>query len=243
MNYLTVPRLEQIPNLIHGFGTTAWKLENIIDIPGCTKFHPAVLNQVHSDIIRFIEEDPPSQLRGDAMMTNRPLLLLVIKTADCLPVFLVDEAHVAVAALHCGWKGTGKRLPEKVVNGMKSRFSSEPSSLVAAFGPSIGAACYEVGEDIRRMYAQAGLPDRVFRRQQHRQDKYYLDLKEANRYLLLQAGVREENIFSIDICTHCDIRFFSYRRDREKTGRLFNFIGLAEPNQLPFSGLPPFFPQ
>ena len=160
------------------------------------------------------------------MITDQPGILLIIKTADCLPVFLVDVEGKTVAAVHCGWMGTKKRVLQKTVRTMKSSFGSEPESMLVAMGPCIASSCYDVGEDVLSEFVQTGLSRDVFQGHPKQKNKYLLDLNKANRIQLTELGVREENIVSVDLCTHCDDNLLSYRRDRKTARRLMNFIGL-----------------
>jgi len=223
---LTIARFEQIPFLIHGFGTAAWAEDCYEHDPDLKEFHWVILHQTHSDIVHTIEDKPGKVLEGDAQITASTRLGLVIKTADCLPILLVDESWGAIAAVHCGWKGTGKRIIQNVVSKLEEELGCRSSSLIAAMGPCIGPNCYEVGEDVLRFFNESGLPLTIFRKHPERPDKHFLDLKRANRHQMLEAGVLEENIFSIGGCTHCDTDLLSYRRDRNVTGRMFNFIGI-----------------
>jgi len=134
--------------------------------------------------------------------------------------------------VHCGWKGTSRRVLEKVVLGMQERYGADPGAIMVALGPCIGEDCYEVGEDVRRAFAAPELPDSAFRPVTGRKDKFLFDLRSANRLQLLELGVKAGNIFSADICTHCDARYPSYRRDRDKCGRMLSFIGLTAPRFL-----------
>ena len=224
--YLTVPRLSKIPWLIHGFGLKRFALAHIETQPEGRKSSVVWMKQAHSRALHFIERPVDRRLHGDALATSLPGFFLVIKTADCLPVFLVDESKRVVAAVHCGWRGTGLRILEHVVLGLRERYGCEPAALLAASGPCIGSGCYEVGEDVRQAFREANLPLRVFRREPGRAGKYLLDLREANRRQLLEAGLRPKNIFDVTPCTHCDLNFHSYRRDKSAAGRLFNFIGI-----------------
>ncbi len=85
---------------------------------------------------------------GDALLTDQDGILLSVRTADCLPILVVDPTHRAVAAVHAGWRGTLQCIPEKVVAEMRRLFGSNPRELLAAIGPSIRACCYEVGEEV-----------------------------------------------------------------------------------------------
>jgi YfiH family protein len=226
---VTVPRFERIPFLRHGFGNRSRQAKDFKRSGDWKGFLPVFLKQVHSDIVHFIDDMPRQRLRGDALVTRLPGLLLIIKTADCLPVLLVDEKTRVIAAVHCGWKGTRLKVLEKAVRGMLERYGVDPSFLLAAFGPSIGGGCYEVGENVRNLYAGGGFPGSLFTSIPNRPEKYLFDLRAAARLQLLSLGIKEESIFSVGICTHCDPAYPSYRRDKDECGRMLSFIGLAPP--------------
>lgn len=226
-DFFTVPRLEQIPYLVHGFGTGKRKESDIKDKLKGKDFRHLFLNQIHSNIIHFIDKIPSKKLNGDALITGLSRLLLVVKTADCLPVLIVEESRKIIAAVHCGWRGTQKRVIQQALKGMEDHYSCQLSSLLVALGPSIGAECYEVGRDVRKGFEDAGLPLEVFRPHPAKEDKYFLDLREANLLQLLSLGVKRENIFNIDLCTHCQNLFPSFRRDGKKAGRMLSFIGMS----------------
>jgi YfiH family protein len=223
---ITIPRFDQIPFLAHGFGDRALTAADLRNDERWRSFHPVLLRQVHSDIVHFVERAPRESLRGDALVTSHAGILLVIKTADCLPVLLVDREPRIIAAVHCGWRGTLHGVLENTVEGMRTRCGSDPRSVLAGFGPCIGAECYEVGEDVREKFARAGFPSRLFRPIPRGAGKSLFDLASANRLQLLRLGVRDENIFSAGRCTHCDSRYPSYRRDRRQAGRMFSFVGI-----------------
>jgi len=224
---IKVPQLERLPFLRHGFGDLVWGEKDLRKLADRLGFKSLFLKQVHSDIVHFIGKMPQRRLWGDAAVTRLPGLLLVIKTADCLPVVLVEEKKRVIAAVHCGWKGTSQRVLERVILGMNERYGADPAAILAAFGPCIGGACYEVGEDVRRAFAESEFPASLFRPITGRSGKYLFDLRSANRLQLLKLGVKAKNIFSIDICTHCNPNYPSYRRDRDATGRMLTFIGLS----------------
>jgi len=226
---VTVPRFERITFLRHGFGNRSWQAKDFKRSGDWTGFLPLFLKQVHSDVVHFIDDMPRQRLRGDALVTRLPGLLLIIKTADCLPVLLVDERTPVIAAVHCGWKGTRLKVLEKTVRGMVDRYAVDPGSLLAAFGPCISGGCYEVGEDVRELYARGGFPDSLFSASPGRPGKHLFDLQAAARLQLLGLGIREENILRAGICTHCDPAYPSYRRDKDECGRMLSFIGLSAP--------------
>ena len=223
---LTISRLEGISWLIHGFGTGEWSERDFAKKEEWRDFRLVVLEQVHSDIVHRLESPPERKLRGDALITGRPGIFLTIKTADCLPALVVDEDHRVIAAVHCGWRGTLKRVLERVVRDLFEHDGSDPSRLLVALGPCIGPECYEVGPGVKEAFEEAGFPAGVFRERTSTPGKYFLDLREANRGQLDRAGVKRENVFSYDACTHCRSDLLSYRRDKNKKNRMFAFIGM-----------------
>lgn len=223
---LTEPRFERIPWLVHGFGTAAWTEADFGRVPAWDGFRPVILDQVHSDIIHCLDAPPDGRLEGDALISSVPGLFLVIKTADCLPVLIADESRRVVAAVHCGWRGTWKRILEQVVGELRARYGCDRAALLAALGPCIGPECYEVGEEVRERFEAAGFPDDLFRPNPAIAGKFFLDIRAANVLELRRAGVRAENILSVDECTRCRPELHSYRRDGTSEGRMYAFIGM-----------------
>ena len=248
--YLTVPRLAKIDGLVHGFGDGGWSEADFLAFAASRNMRPVIMCQLHSDTVHRLEEAPAGKLEGDALMTNVSGLLLVIRTADCLPIFLVDAKNRAVAAVHCGWRGTEKRILEKAVLAMVRSYGSKPEEMLAAPGPCIGSACYEVGPEVRAGFLRAGFPPSVFTECPERghvpsthvptslpvspaespggPGKSFLDLRAANVWLLREMGFKKENILDCGLaCTHCEPHFLSYRRDPGEPRRMYNFIGLT----------------
>lgn len=249
--YLTVPRLDRIPWLVHGFGTGAWREEDLSRPGEFGRFRLVIMRQVHSDIVHRVDAAPSSRLSGDALITDVSGLLLIVRTADCLPVLLADEENRAVASVHCGWRGTQARVLERAVREMGRAYGTDPARLVAALGPCIGPACYEVGPEVSEVFEKAGFPPSVFtERPEPRGEggkaplarhiwghvskvrvpassgKSLLDLRAANTWLLETLGVKRANIWTSDACTHCDPSLLSYRRDKGEPRRMYNFIGI-----------------
>jgi len=225
--FLTVPRLAALPGIVHGFGDARWSEADFLAFAASRGLQPVIMNQLHSDIVHRLDAVPGARLEGDALMTNVPGLVLVIRTADCLPVLLVDEPNRAIAAVHCGWRGTERRILGKAVRALGEAFASKPGEMLAALGPCIGPACYEVGPEVRKGYRLAGFPEGVFSVAPGREGKFLLDLRAANAWLLGESGLGKASIFdSGPACTHCEPRLLSYRRHPGNARRMFNFIGL-----------------
>jgi polyphenol oxidase len=203
-------RLLQFSWLIHGFGTRLserW--------PG--KYTRA--KQVHSDIVFAADQpNPPAILgEGDAVITRTPGHVIGVRTADCVPILLVDPAHRAVAAVHAGWRGTVQNIVGKTVERMREEYGTRAGDLLAVIGPCIGECCYEVGPEVAAQFDQL-LPDRA--------DPRHLNLEEANRRELVAAGVPSEAIEPGSLCTKCGEEFHSWRRDKEASGRMVAAIGI-----------------
>jgi purine-nucleoside/S-methyl-5'-thioadenosine phosphorylase / adenosine deaminase len=208
------------------------------------------LRQIHSDLIHCVERVPEQILVGDGLMSDIPELLLGVQTADCLPVILADRKRRAVGVFHAGWRGTVKRIVEKGVGEMHRHFGSDPRNLIAAIGPGIHDCCYEVGAEVRNkfemQFAYAGELFRQVKESDPVREKYpllfltarppghcespgklFLDLVEANRRQLLDAGLTTNNIEASSLCTACHTDLlFSFRADRGVTGRLMGVVGI-----------------
>ncbi len=201
-----VPELDRFEWLIHGFGT------RLADIPA---LFPglATLKQIHSSECVAAEGGRGILGQGDALLEDKPGAVVAIKTADCIPVLLVDERRRAVAAVHAGWRGTVAGIAARAVAAMRARFGTEPGDLHAAIGPGIGRCCYEVGPEVASQFGWKG--------------RAHIDLAAANRDRLLEAGVTAERIYASNLCTMCaPADFHSFRRDKEAAGRMYSFAGI-----------------
>jgi YfiH family protein len=204
-NIYRVRLLEELPWLQHGFGT-----RHAPDLTGDSRL--ATVHQIHSDICIPANGRTGLLGDGDALLENTPGHLVAVKTADCIPILLVDEEHRAVAAVHAGWRGTVCGIVRSTAHSMSNQFGTEPRRLHAAIGPGIGKCCYEVGADVAAQFGESG-PARI-------------DLVETNRRQLIEAGIPESRIYAANLCTKCGIEeFHSYRRDKEQAGRMLSFIG------------------
>jgi len=206
-----VTELDSLPWLVHGFSTRLAHVPALFD-------NLATLRQIHSATCVGAAGRHGVLGEGDALLEDTPGSVVAIKTADCLPILLVDDRHRAVAAVHSGWRGTVAGIAQRAVEAMRAQFGSVPGDLHAALGPGIGPCCYEVGPEVA---AQFG-----------RQGRAHLDLAEANRRRLMDAGVTPERIYASNLCTMCRAdEFHSFRRDKEAAGRLFSFAGIIQAVQ------------
>lgn len=165
----------------------------------------------------------------DGLITNVANLPLVTFYADCVPLYFVDTKKKAIGLSHSGWKGTVNKMGLKTVEAMKKAFSSTPKDIIVVIGPSICRDCYEVSEDVAIEFKNSFSKEQVdaFLEEKPNQ-KYQLDLWLANKYILLEAGIPEENITISDICTCCNSTLlYSHRATGGKRGNLAAFLSLS----------------
>lgn len=192
-----------------------------------------LVDQVHGDGILILDDpaDNASKYESaafDALITDQPGLALCIKTADCIPIFLVDTARHIICALHAGWQGTALKITAKTVDNLRARFHSRPEDILAVIGPAIGPCCYEVDKRVYDAMTGDGGGKIPFKKQST-PGKWMLDLPLANKLHILHAGVPADHIFSADLCTTCRKElFYSHRGENGNTGRQLNFIMLKK---------------
>ena len=257
--YLAFEELRQIPFLFHLFttrqceqatspGAGYTRINSFLEELG--RREPVVsLKQMHGDTIRWVNDrDPHEGLEGDGLLTSVPGLLLGVRTADCVPILLVDCRRRIVGNLHAGWRGTLRGITASAIRQLLEG-GSDVADLRVAFGPAIGSCCYQVGPEVVAAF-RAEFPgaDTFFSRQGPSRDRQrtdenadtgtrgrgevekeskFLDLQKANFAQAIGAGLRPHQVFRNAYCTHCDPEtFHSYRRDGAKAGRMFALIGI-----------------
>lgn len=149
---------------------------------------------------------------ADALVSRQPDLALAISTADCVPVVLASDDTLAV--VHAGWRGIEKSIVERTL----SRLEADPPTIHAWIGPAIGRCCYEVGDEVARRLAEACGTTRIV--EPRGDSNPHVDLVGAVMEQLATAGVAE--VETVDVCTRCDARLHSYRRDKD-AGRNLTF--------------------
>ncbi|NIQ39547.1 MAG: peptidoglycan editing factor PgeF [Proteobacteria bacterium] len=220
-------------NLSISTGDDAVNVEKNREIlTGAFGLQPSALvtvNQMHGDDILVIDSSLPedvSMTACDAIITDRPGIAIGVLTADCVPTLVFDPDHLVIATIHSGWKGIAIDLPRKSIRTMIDRFRTQPESLIAAVGPSIGPCCYEVDDRVRAALSgrQGDWPRWT---SEVSSNRWMLNICQAIVDLLRESGIRPENIGRVDICTRCqEDLFYSHRRDRGVTGRQGSFIML-----------------
>ena len=189
------------------FGALGIELENI-----------TIQRQIHSTNIKYVSTSGSVE-DCDGLFTDKENNFLIISGADCITIFLYEPHKKVVAGVHSGWKGTYGRIMTKAVQELQRRFSIDVSELMVYIGPSISQDCYEVGEEVAKLFEG---DIKYFKN-----GKYHLDLKKSNIKQLLKLGVKIKNIEVSGYCTYKDKDLFhSHRRDKGKTGRMFGVIGM-----------------
>ncbi len=209
--------------LVRAAGPLGWRL--------------VVAKQVHGIEVRAVTrgnvdeamEGGRGQWEADGLITREAELLLGVGAADCVPLLVADTRLRVVGAFHAGWRGTAAGMAEVGLARLREAFGTRAEDCVAAVGPSIGACCYEVGEEVRAAFARRGEAEPIVTGVNGR---WRLDLWEANRRQLVAAGVPTANVSVLGECTACSRdeagrrRYFSHRAEMGVTGRMLGVIGV-----------------
>ena len=187
------------------------------------------LRQTHSDKIALVTSENLKNTVADtdALITNESGIFICVQTADCVPILLFDPEKKVVAAVHAGWRGTVAKIVAKTVGQMIDHFGCNPSDILAGIGPSIHMHAYEVGAEVVSAVRESFINSSALLKPSITEGKAYFDLWEANKSVLIESGISEENIEVIGLCSfeHADL-FYSARRDGIDTGRMVSGIRL-----------------
>lgn len=180
------------------------------------------LNQIHSDRIIIVSNQDKgrsdSVSSADGLITNDSGIPLCIFTADCVPLFFAELQNKVIGIAHAGWRGTVNGIARNIIEMMKNIFGAEPENILVGIGPGISPCCYEVGDDIFELFSDSC--------RKITNNKKFVDLKKANKIILLESGCKEENITIMDFCTCCrkDLAYSARASGTNKTGRMCSFI-------------------
>jgi len=166
--------------------------------------------------------------KADAIMTDHSEVALLMLFADCVPIFLYDPIHRAIALVHAGWQGTITRVVRHAVLRMKDQYGTKPQDLLAGVGPSICQKHYEVGEEVaERVRTEFQESDDLLSYPEN--GRAHFDLWQANRQILLECGLQLHHIQVAEVCTVEDSsRWYSHRGERGKTGRFGAVLALRQ---------------
>lgn len=249
--FLTINGWDEFDGLVHGFSTSQAGLEGFDQVEdekleelkvasqqlaisaaleNCGLGFDKVLTvrQCHHEnvlVVRDVDSLVPDvdSIYCDGIISNRSGMIFAVKTADCLPILVFDPENRVVGALHAGWRGSYRRILPKSLRRMEHEFGTRVDQVRLAFGPSARACCYEIGEEVASHFSRYGS-----RALSERNGATYLDFTEVNMLQAESIGVLPGHMSRMDYCTVCnqDPRFYSWRRESGRTGRLLNFIGL-----------------
>lgn len=190
--------------------------------------------QTHTNNVKIVSKEhcgtgitKPSFCDVDGLITNNRQVALVTQYADCTPLVFCDPVKKVIATAHAGWRGTVKEIGKVTVEKMHSHFGCNARDIVAGIGPSIGKCCYEVDDPVYNEFKKLEYLDfkNIFTSKSG--GKYMLDLVEANKQILVSAGILPENIDCSDICTCCNCdTLHSHRASKGQRGNLALIIEL-----------------
>lgn len=196
----------------------------------CLPSEPKWLSQVHGTEILHADDiaDAP---QADASWTKTPGVVAVVMTADCLPVLIADREGRIVAAVHAGWRSLADGIIQKTVGKLREKLKGE-GDFAVWLGPRIGRDEFEVGGDVLdAMKAHLPQAEKAFRAA-NEPGKYFADLALLACQALEASGIPAESIADCGLSTYGDpARFFSFRRDGEKSGRHAALIWIEPQNQ------------
>ena len=198
------------------------------------QIHGAIVHQVHrEDSGRGAQPGTEQIGLGDALVTNQPGPVLMTLHADCQALLFVDPGSStrgpAVGVAHAGWRGTVANVAGQTVAAMSEAFGTPPHELLVSVGPAIGGCCYTVGPEVVDAWKMVAGDD--WPRAVRQTDATTFSLRDANVWLLQQAGVRPAHIEASSVCTQCDdhgSRWFSHRGQGPTTGRFGALITILD---------------
>lgn len=181
--------------------------------------------QSHSDNILIANKAGEYYEGYDALVTNKEELYLAVSTADCTPILMYDPDKKVSAAIHAGWKGTKDHIVYKTALKLREVYGSDAKDLLVYIGACIGECSFEVDADVAQYF------DDPHCRYDSDKCKYFINLKGHNKAQLLHFGVPENNIEVSPYDTFVDSDlFYSHRRDKGVTGRMWSVIGMKANN-------------
>lgn len=187
-----------------------------LDQLGLSLSNLCILKQVHGTTVCRASAGAQE---GDALVTADPGLVLAVSIADCYPILFHDEKNGVAGAAHAGWRGTLGGIAGKVVAEMQA-LGAEPQHIRVAIGQGISKNRFEVGPEVTGQFKEAGFPAHCFHENK-------IDLVACNRWVVQQHHIPGTNIWSMGRCTF-EQDFFSYRRDKGVTGRMWGLIALQQ---------------
>ena len=175
----------------------------------------AAPEQIHSSVIKCID-GPGDYMTADGLITDNPEIILTLKVADCVPVYLSSSKIIGL--IHSGWRGTAGGI---VINAIRKmlEMGANDREISIFLGPAIGLCCYEVDGEVAERFSKKA-------KKKMESGKWKVGLHKEISLQLTEMGIPSTNIKTSNICTFESLKFHSYRRDDSKAGRMFAFMSL-----------------
>ena len=187
----------------------------LLEALGVAESHLALCGQVHGTQVHIAEQGGYLG-EGDGLVTATPGLAVGVLVADCGAILLADPIAKVVGALHAGWRGAAGGIIQQGLEKMVS-LGADPSRIQAFLGPCIGVEHFEVGEEVASLF-----PEHCVQRTGY--EKPQANLKCWIRQQLLDQGLSDKAIEIHPACTFADTSYYSYRRQKEESGRMIALI-------------------
>lgn len=204
-----------------------YEIENKINYSFSNIIRP---HQTHSSNVQVVTNNNinDSFEDTDGLITNLKGVALCTQVADCQSILLYDTKNKVIGNIHSGWKGTLNRISTNAINIMKDEFNSDLNDIKVYISPSIHKCHFEVGEEVKELFEKefVDINDLIIKGEYKDEQKYYIDTVELNKRLLIELGLKEENIVISDICSVCDDNIHSYRKDKPEDGRNICLIAI-----------------
>lgn len=180
------------------------------------------LSQTHSNIVHLCDFSFVNGIEGDGLITNKQRCGIGVFTADCVPIFMYDRCNNVISMIHSGWRGTYDEIIVNAIDLFISKYGCDINNIEIFIGPHNKVCCYEVGDELIEKF----ISKNVFKENLNIFSGKNLNLIECIKSSAINRGISEKNINSCEYCTYCseNIKFYSYRKDKNSLNRIFSFI-------------------
>jgi polyphenol oxidase len=196
---------------------------------GAEQTHDTILKKITKTDRGIGSNSYETAFKGtDGFYTDEEGILLTLCFADCVPLFFIAPENRMIGVAHAGWKGSVGQIAKKMID-VWGKEGIRPEQIFVAIGPSICEKCYIVDQQVINFVEKSLVEGAAFTYNLITEGQYSLNLQELNKRILLESGVKEQNILQTGFCSSCNQEeFFSHRRDKGRTGRMMSFIGWKE---------------
>jgi len=196
---------------------------NLYDIVKSCQSHTANIRYATDEDKGKIFDETPGYMDVDGLITDKKNIAIATSHADCTPVFFYDPIKKVAGVAHAGWRGTVKNITGNMIQKFILDFQSNPQDIIAVIGPSLGQCCFEVDEDVAQIFLSTNREYKKFMKIIG--TKYHFDLWAINKYIMINEGLKEENIEISELCTKCNNDlFFSHRGQKGERGIMLGLM-------------------